>query len=56
MDIDTLLDDARMAAVTDWEEGFVADLIERRKTWGDRFELTPAQRTKLEEILNPSED
>ena len=49
--IDELLEDARMSASTDWEEGFVADLLERRKTYGYEFDLSAAQRTKLEEIV-----
>lgn len=47
---DGLLEDARMAASSDWEEGFVTDLLARRKQYGTRFRLSDAQRAKLEQI------
>ena len=54
---DELIEDARMNASTKWEEDFVSDIIGRRKTYGLRFMLTPAQRSKLEQIAEgPSED
>jgi hypothetical protein len=52
---DGLLEEARMAASTDWEEEFVADLIARRKRYGAGFELTDRQREKLGEIVDPPE-
>lgn len=48
---DELLEDARMAASTDWEESFVADLLDRRNRQGANFTLSSAQRDKLEEII-----
>lgn len=47
---DGLLEDARMAASTDWEEGFVADLLDRRKRQGFNFSLSGRERDKLHEI------
>ena len=54
---DSLIEDARMNASNEWEEHFVAGMIYQRKTYGLRFTLTAAQRSKLEEIAEgPSED
>lgn len=47
---DGLLEDALMAASTDWEEGFVDDLLKRRERWMSKFTLSDAQRAKLEQI------
>ena len=47
---DVLLEDARMAASSDWEETFVADMLEKRRKFGLNFRLTDGQREKLEEI------
>lgn len=47
---DELLETARMAATTDWEEEFVRDMLRKRRRWRGAFELTPEQRRKLEQI------
>lgn len=52
---DALLESARMAASTDWEENFVADLLKRRKEWGGAFDLTEMQRLKLMQIAGEGE-
>jgi hypothetical protein len=53
---DLLLEEARMAASSDWEESFVADQLKRRAEWGGAFKLTDAQRSKLEEIAHGKDD
>lgn len=47
---DFLIEEARMAADTDWAEEFVADIITRRNEWGGAFRLTDRQRAKLNQI------
>jgi hypothetical protein len=47
---DGLLEDARMAASSDWEESFVADLLDRRQRHGANFSLSARERNKLYEI------
>lgn len=49
---DFLLEEARMAADTDWAEGFVADLLELRRKYGLGFRLSDRQRTALEKICD----
>lgn len=47
---DALLEDARMAASSDWEESFCADLLDRRSRHGANFGLSERERAKLIEI------
>lgn len=47
---DALLEDARMAAATDWEEDFVANLLHRRSRHGANFNMSERERAKLIEI------
>lgn len=47
---DGLLEDARMSASSDWEESFVADLLDRRSRHGFNFSLSERERAKLLEI------
>lgn len=47
---DSLLEEARMAASTDREESFVADLLAARRRLGLNFTLTEPQREWLEKI------
>lgn len=47
---DALLEDARMNASTQWEEAFIAGLLERRKKYGGNFHLSDAQREIVERI------
>lgn len=47
---DMLLEEARMAAESDWEEEFVADLLKRRNRYAEQFTLTNRQRDKLKQI------
>jgi hypothetical protein len=47
---DLLIDEARMAASSDWEEEFVADIIEKRDRYGDSFSLNENQLAKLHQI------
>jgi hypothetical protein len=55
--LDELLEDARMAASTDWEEDFVADQLANRKKYGARWRPTDGQVAKLRQIADgPSED
>lgn len=53
---DLLIEEARMAAETDWEEDFVASILGRRAKYGLSFRLTDAQREKLTEIAHGKED
>jgi hypothetical protein len=54
---DALLDDARMAASTDWEEDFVAEQLANREKYGARWRPTDGQVGKLREIAEgPSFD
>jgi hypothetical protein len=47
---DALLEDARMAASTDWEADFVADQLVNREKYGARWRPTDGQVAKLREI------
>lgn len=47
---DELLEDARMAASSQWAEDFVADQLERRKEYGANFTLSDRQRATLRTI------
>jgi hypothetical protein len=47
---DALLEDARMAASTDWEEDFVADQLANREKYGARWRPSDGQVGKLREI------
>lgn len=47
-----MIEDARMAASTEWEEGFVADLLKKKERWKSKFVLSEAQVAKLEQIKN----
>lgn len=47
---DELLQDAIAAASADWEVEFCASMQTKRNTFGLNWELTEAQRDKLEEI------
>lgn len=51
-EFETLLDDARMNAATDWDEQFVADLQAKFDQYGDRAFLSDNQRAQLERIAN----
>lgn len=53
--LDDLLEDARMAAATDWEENFVDDMLANRKRWGARWTPTAAQEAKLRQIAEGHE-
>jgi hypothetical protein len=53
---DELIEDARMAASSDWEEEFIADIIERRQRFGRAFMLTPKQREKLQQIAHGDDE
>lgn len=48
--LDSLLEDARMAASTDWEEQFVADMTEKRKKYGSKWHVSVGQERKLRQI------
>ena len=48
--LDELLEDARMAAATDWEEEFMADQIKNRQHYGLNWEPTPMQIAKMRQI------
>ena len=48
--LDELLEDARMAASSEWEEEFVDSQIENRKRYGRRWEPTDRQVNKLKQI------
>jgi len=48
--LDELLEDARMAASSDWEEDFVEKMTEERKKWGLRWHPTDRQEAKLRQI------
>jgi hypothetical protein len=53
--LDELLEDARMAASTDWEEDFVADQLANREKYGARWQPTELMVLKLKEIAEWSE-
>lgn len=45
-----LIEEARMAADSDWEEEFVADIIEKVGRYGASFSLHSGQLAKLRQI------
>lgn len=49
---DLLLEEARMAAESDREEEFVADLLKDRDKYGASFRITAKQRQWLERIAH----
>lgn len=51
-EFESLLEDARMNAATDWDEQFVADLQVKFDQYGDRTFLSDSQRVQLERIAN----
>lgn len=48
--LDELLEDARMAADSVWEEEFVADMLGNRKKYGNHWRPTDMQIAKLRQI------
>lgn len=50
--LDELLEEARMAASSDWEEAFVADLKANRDRYGLDWNPTGRQVEKLQEIAH----
>lgn len=48
--LDALLEDARMAAESEWEEDFVADMAASRKRYGRQWNPTDRQVDKLRQI------
>jgi hypothetical protein len=55
-ELDELLEDARMAASTDWEEDFVADQLANREKYGARWRPTDGQIKKLRKIADGPSD
>jgi len=53
---DELIEDARMAASNEWEENFVASIIERRKKYGLRFTLSELQFQTLKDIAETQDE
>ncbi len=51
-EFETLLEDARMNAATDWDEQFVADLADKYERFGERTYLSDAQQIQLTRIAN----
>jgi len=49
-ELESLLEDARMNASTDWEESFVADMKERFEKYGMGMFISDAQQKHLERI------
>lgn len=47
---DELLEDARMAASTEWEEQFIQSLRQRRQSFGGAFQISERERATLERI------
>lgn len=41
---DAILEDARMSADNDWEENFIASLLDRRKRMAEAFSLSDRER------------
>jgi hypothetical protein len=52
---DELIEDARMAASTDWEESFCRSILDRRQRHGANFNLSERERSKLIEISSERE-
>lgn len=52
---DGLLEYARMAASTNWEESFAADMLRLRGKLGLRFIITARQRASLKKIAGIEE-
>lgn len=50
--LDELLEDARMAASSEWEEDFVNEMTAARKKYGLRWEPTDRQEAKLRQIAS----
>ena len=48
--LDELLEDARMAASSEWEEDFVRAATAAREKYGLRWKLTDRQEAKLRQI------
>lgn len=38
--------------LTEWEENFIDNLVQKREEWGERWLLTPRQEEVLERIYN----
>lgn len=51
-DFEELLEDARMAASSDWEETFVADMKAKYEQYGEDMFISNAQLDKLNKIVN----
>ncbi|NYT68759.1 hypothetical protein [Pusillimonas noertemannii] len=51
-DFEELLEDARMAAGSDWEETFVADMKAKYERYGEDMFISNAQLDKLNKIVN----
>lgn len=49
--LDELLEDARMAASSDWEEEFVDSQLQARKCYGQNWYPTDRQIDKLKQIV-----
>lgn len=52
---DLLIEEARMAADSDWEEEFVANIIRQRNLYGAGWRMTEAQHAKLAQITGQEE-
>ena len=50
IDFDSLLADANMNASTDWEEGFVSDILDRYSEYADTMFISTKQIEILERI------
>ena len=48
--LDWILIKAQDADLTPWEDGFLADMIERREKYGDRITISEKQEEILERI------
>lgn len=54
-DFDALLNEARMQASTDWEEDFIADLLDRFERFGSAMSLSERQLETVRRIAGEGE-